>query len=114
MWSTIPGGQPSTLAHWRLGEIGDQFHFAPAARDRIEHETRRDREHADDHQTRRQHRRRQPRHQTFLEIGDDDGNREIVACGFFDPADLPQDTTPGTRLRIAEVLGGKPLIATWR
>ena len=41
-------------------------------------------------------------------------NREIVACGFFDPADLPDDTTPGTRLRIAEVLEGKPPPATWR
>ena len=27
---------------------------------------------------------------------------------------LPEGTTPGTRLRIAEVLDGKPLIATWR
>jgi 8-oxo-dGTP pyrophosphatase MutT (NUDIX family) len=41
-------------------------------------------------------------------------NREIVACGFFDPAALPDDTTPGTRLRIAEVLDGKPLPVTWR
>lgn len=41
-------------------------------------------------------------------------NREIVDTGFFDPADLPEDTTPGTRLRLAEVLGGKPPAATWR
>ena len=41
-------------------------------------------------------------------------NREIVACGFFDPADLPEEATPGTRLRIAEVLDGKPATATWR
>lgn len=41
-------------------------------------------------------------------------NREIVECGFFDNAALPEDTTPGTRLRIAEVLDGKPMIATWR
>jgi 8-oxo-dGTP pyrophosphatase MutT (NUDIX family) len=41
-------------------------------------------------------------------------NREIIECGFFDIAALPEDTTPGTRLRIAEVLHGKPLIATWR
>jgi 8-oxo-dGTP pyrophosphatase MutT (NUDIX family) len=41
-------------------------------------------------------------------------NREIVACGFFDVAALPPDATPGTRLRIAEVLDGKPMIATWR
>ncbi|WGS22117.1 MULTISPECIES: NUDIX domain-containing protein [unclassified Bradyrhizobium] len=41
-------------------------------------------------------------------------NREIVACGFFDPAALPDGTTPGTRLRIAEVLEGRPLTVTWR
>lgn len=41
-------------------------------------------------------------------------NREIMASGFFDVAALPDDTTKGTRLRIAEVLGGKPLTATWR
>jgi ADP-ribose pyrophosphatase YjhB (NUDIX family) len=41
-------------------------------------------------------------------------NREIAASGFF-PADaLPQDTTEGTRLRIAEVLENKAPIATWR
>ena len=33
-------------------------------------------------------------------------NREIVACGFFDAAALPAETTEGTRLRIAEVLDG--------
>jgi 8-oxo-dGTP pyrophosphatase MutT (NUDIX family) len=41
-------------------------------------------------------------------------NREIVECGFFDSAALPDGTTPGTRLRLAEVLDGKPVIATWR
>jgi 8-oxo-dGTP pyrophosphatase MutT (NUDIX family) len=41
-------------------------------------------------------------------------NREIVACGFFDVAALPADTTRGTRLRIAEVLQGQAPIATWR
>jgi 8-oxo-dGTP pyrophosphatase MutT (NUDIX family) len=41
-------------------------------------------------------------------------NREIVATGFFDPAALPEDTTPGTRLRITEVLQGRPAMATWR
>jgi 8-oxo-dGTP pyrophosphatase MutT (NUDIX family) len=41
-------------------------------------------------------------------------NREIVACGFFNVADLPSDTTPGTRLRIAEVLGGTAPSTTWR
>jgi ADP-ribose pyrophosphatase YjhB (NUDIX family) len=41
-------------------------------------------------------------------------NREIVACGFFDAAALPAETTEGTRLRISEVLEGKQPIATWR
>jgi ADP-ribose pyrophosphatase YjhB (NUDIX family) len=41
-------------------------------------------------------------------------NREIAACGFFDPDKLPAETTLGTRLRIAEVLDGKAPIATWR
>ena len=41
-------------------------------------------------------------------------NREIVDCGFFDPAALPDETTKGTRLRIAEVLEGRAPIATWR
>ena len=41
-------------------------------------------------------------------------NREIIACGFFDPAALPAETTTGTRLRISEVLDGKAPIATWR
>jgi ADP-ribose pyrophosphatase YjhB (NUDIX family) len=41
-------------------------------------------------------------------------NREIVACGFFDAAALPAETTEGTRRRIAEVLEGQAPIATWR
>jgi len=41
-------------------------------------------------------------------------NREIVACGFFDPDALPAETTQGTRLRILEVLEGRAPIATWR
>jgi 8-oxo-dGTP pyrophosphatase MutT (NUDIX family) len=41
-------------------------------------------------------------------------NREIVACGFFEPAALPDETTQGTRLRIAEVLEGRAPVATWR
>ena len=43
-----------------------------------------------------------------------EANREIVACGFFDAAALPADTTEGTRLRIAEVLENRALIPTWR
>jgi ADP-ribose pyrophosphatase YjhB (NUDIX family) len=41
-------------------------------------------------------------------------NREIVECGFFETAALPPGTTKGTRLRISEVLEGKPPMATWR
>ena len=40
-------------------------------------------------------------------------NREIVACGFFAAADLPEETTRGTRARIAEVLDGVPLAQDW-
>ena len=41
-------------------------------------------------------------------------NHEIIECGFFAASALPAETTDGTRLRISEALGGKPLIATWR
>jgi 8-oxo-dGTP pyrophosphatase MutT (NUDIX family) len=41
-------------------------------------------------------------------------NREIIACGFFDAAALPTETTGGTRLRIAEVLERRAPITTWR
>ena len=41
-------------------------------------------------------------------------NREIVACGFFATATLPDGTTEGTRLRISEVLEARTPIATWR
>ena len=40
-------------------------------------------------------------------------NREIMACGFFSIDALPEDTTAGTRLRIAEVLEHRSPIATW-
>jgi ADP-ribose pyrophosphatase YjhB (NUDIX family) len=41
-------------------------------------------------------------------------NREIIACGFFAPFELPPETTQGTRLRIAEALDGKAPMTTWR
>jgi len=41
-------------------------------------------------------------------------NHEIVACGFFERVALPDETTQGTRLRIAEVLDGRTRIGTWR
>ena len=40
-------------------------------------------------------------------------NHEIIACGFFDPADLPPDSTRGTRLRLAEVLQQQPVSPDW-
>lgn len=39
--------------------------------------------------------------------------REIVAHRFFPTADLPAETTPGTRRRIAEVLLGAPVSEHW-
>jgi ADP-ribose pyrophosphatase YjhB (NUDIX family) len=43
-----------------------------------------------------------------------EANHEIIACGFFDAAALPADTTEGTRLRISEVLEGRAPMAAWR
>jgi ADP-ribose pyrophosphatase YjhB (NUDIX family) len=40
-------------------------------------------------------------------------NREIAEQGFFAATDLPAETSPGTRRRIAEVLGGEPRSETW-
>jgi 8-oxo-dGTP pyrophosphatase MutT (NUDIX family) len=40
-------------------------------------------------------------------------NHEIVACGFFALDDLPKDTTPGTRARIAELMGLSPIGECW-
>ena len=40
-------------------------------------------------------------------------NAEIARMGFFAPDDLPSDTTPGTRRRIAEVLEGRPPAVQW-
>jgi ADP-ribose pyrophosphatase YjhB (NUDIX family) len=41
-------------------------------------------------------------------------NSEIIASGFFEPRALPGETTQGTRLRILEVLEGRPPMMTWR
>lgn len=38
---------------------------------------------------------------------------EIAAQGFFDPRALPQDTSPGTRRRIAEWLGERTINSQW-
>lgn len=40
-------------------------------------------------------------------------NREIVAHGFFSPDSLPEDTSRGTRARIAEVLKGQAVSEIW-
>jgi 8-oxo-dGTP pyrophosphatase MutT (NUDIX family) len=40
-------------------------------------------------------------------------NREIVDCGFFPVTALPEETTRGTRARIAEVLEGVPVSSDW-
>lgn len=38
---------------------------------------------------------------------------EIVATGFFPLDDMPNDTTAGTRARIAEIFGGAPVGDRW-
>jgi 8-oxo-dGTP pyrophosphatase MutT (NUDIX family) len=40
-------------------------------------------------------------------------DREIIAHGFFAATSLPDDTTQGTRRRIAEVLDGAPASERW-
>jgi len=49
----------------------------------------------------------------FRELGPPIPNREIVAHGFYAIDALPEDTTPGTRARIAEVFEGRPRSEQW-
>ncbi len=49
----------------------------------------------------------------FREEAGSVAGREIVAHGFFPIQDLPAETTPGTRRRIAEVLLGAPVSEHW-
>ena len=49
----------------------------------------------------------------FRQTAPPEPNREIVAHGFFPLDALPEDTTAGTRARIAEVLSGKPAAERW-
>ena len=50
---------------------------------------------------------------SFRQVSPPAPNREIVAHGFF-PADaLPEDTSPGSRARIAEVMRGAPVSERW-
>lgn len=39
--------------------------------------------------------------------------REIAACEWFDPRELPADASPGTRRRVAEFLGQRPVGCAW-
>lgn len=49
----------------------------------------------------------------FIQDRAPEPNREIVACGFFDFAEMPEGTTRGTRLRLAEVLQNQPRMEDW-
>ena len=40
-------------------------------------------------------------------------DNEIAERGFFDPAHLPEGTTPATKRRLAEVFGGAAVSAVW-
>jgi 8-oxo-dGTP pyrophosphatase MutT (NUDIX family) len=51
--------------------------------------------------------------QDFRQDGPFEPNREIAAASFFALDALPNDTTAGTRARIAEVLGGGPMSEHW-
>lgn len=50
---------------------------------------------------------------TFRQDGPPQPNHEIVAHGFFHPDALPQDATPATRRRLAEVFKGVPIAERW-
>jgi 8-oxo-dGTP pyrophosphatase MutT (NUDIX family) len=49
----------------------------------------------------------------FRQDGQFKPNREIAAASFFALDAMPNDTTAGTRARIAEVLGGAPVSQHW-
>ena len=49
----------------------------------------------------------------FRQIAAPVPDHEIVAHGFFPPDALPEDATPATRARIAEVLRGAPVPERW-
>ena len=51
--------------------------------------------------------------QDFRQDGPFEPNREITAASFFALDALPNDTTAGTRARVAEVLGGAPVTPHW-
>jgi 8-oxo-dGTP pyrophosphatase MutT (NUDIX family) len=49
----------------------------------------------------------------FHQDGPPQATHEIVEHGFFHPNRLPDETTPGTRRRIAEVFHGAPVAERW-
>ncbi|MCO6185416.1 NUDIX domain-containing protein [Rhizobium sp. L1K21] len=40
-------------------------------------------------------------------------DKEIIECGFFEIGNLPEDTTPATRRRLAEIMGEAPISEEW-
>lgn len=49
----------------------------------------------------------------FVQDAPPQPNHEIIAHGFFAPGAIPQDTTRGTRARIAEVFDGVAVSELW-
>jgi ADP-ribose pyrophosphatase YjhB (NUDIX family) len=49
----------------------------------------------------------------FTVLGIKQPDREIAEAGFFPLNSLPEGTTAATRRRLAEILNGEPLSATW-
>jgi ADP-ribose pyrophosphatase YjhB (NUDIX family) len=49
----------------------------------------------------------------FKQDGSPQPNHEIVELGFFPLDALPEDTSRGTRARLAEVFGGAPISEAW-
>ena len=49
----------------------------------------------------------------FVQDGPPRRSREIAETGFFLPKNLPPDTTPGTRRRLAEIIVGAPTGEVW-
>ncbi|WP_375460952.1 NUDIX domain-containing protein [uncultured Enterovirga sp.] len=49
----------------------------------------------------------------FLELGPKAPDREIAATGFFPLAELPPDTTRGTRARLDEIVSGRAPSPHW-
>jgi ADP-ribose pyrophosphatase YjhB (NUDIX family) len=50
----------------------------------------------------------------FRQGGPSKPNREILEWRFFQPHDLPAETSPGTRARIAEIFDARPSSTLWQ